>query len=366
MTRLRRQPTGRYPGSRRVVTENPDGTGQIEEPRSGRSWALNRNALFTVRQFDGFHTYDDIAAAVQERFGQEPNLEGLIAFEDRSLSLGLLEPTTGSQRRPGAGLARVARTIALPTLLACHPAALIDRLWPYLRWLTSAAAVRGYLLLVIGLGAVVLTRGDELIRELTTLLPHAGLIVLYCVAFASAALHEGAHVLACRRFEVPVNLVAFGVIGLLPVAWTVPDQRAWSNLRLRHRLITAGAGPLATLVSAAFGALLWLAGHQVEVVRITGLLIMSTGPAVMLPTLIPTFPGDAYLVLTELTGRPGLRQLSLRHLTAALGQNRPRPAVPVPDKAWYLGFGIATIASWIGGLSFMCWLIWHSRHLAII
>jgi putative peptide zinc metalloprotease protein len=356
-------PTGRYPASRRIVTELADGRCQVNEPRSGRHWAMGGDAMFTASLFDGLRTYDDIAGLVREQCGQALTVDRLVAFEKQSLKLGLLEPAAGID---GRRLALAARAIACPTLVQYTPAPLINRLWPRLQWLTSPVAVGAILVSLAGGGAVVVSRADEFSRELASVLPHTGLIVVYCFAFASAAFHEGAHALACRRYGVPVSLVAFGLLCLFPVAWTVPDQRTWNSLPLRHRLVTIGAGPIGSLVFTGVGTLFWLAGHRFGVFRLTGLLAMSTGPVVMLPTLIPVFPGDAYLALTELARRPGLRQVSLRYLAAATRRGRPRAVIPAVDKTWYLGFGIVTITAWAGALFLLGWLIWHARHLAII
>lgn len=327
---------------------------------------MGGGAAFTASLFDGLRTYDDICGVVRERCGRAPTVDRLVAFEKQSLEAGLLEPGAGIDGHGLALVARAAKAVVFLTLAEYAPAPLVSRFWPQLRWLTSPAAAGGIVLALAGGGAIVASRADELSRELIAVWPHTGLIVLYCFAFASAAFHEGAHALACRRYGVPVNLVAFGLLCLFPVAWTVPDQRTWSDLPLRHRLVTIGAGPLGSLVFAGIGTLFWLVGHRFGIFRVTGLLAMSTGPVVMLPTLIPVFPGDAYLALTELTQRPGLRKISLRHLAAAAGRGRSRPALPAVDRTWYLGFGLATITAWAGALFLLGWLIWHARHLSVI
>jgi putative peptide zinc metalloprotease protein len=165
--------------------------------------------------------------------------------------------------------------------------------------------------------ALLCARVGDLAGEVRPALAGAGLLGLAAAFAASAVFHEGGHALACHRYAVGVERIGIGLRWLVPFAWTRPDQDAWRQLPGRARVVTAVAGPLGSLLFAALGGTLWYAAHDVEALRLAGLYSVVAGTVGMAPTLVPTFEGDAYLLLEMWLGRPNLRQRSFEHLLGA-------------------------------------------------
>jgi putative peptide zinc metalloprotease protein len=223
--------------------------------------------------------------------------------------------------------------------------------------LSSAGAVAALAVCALAVLAGLVPHLGRLVAETPRALSGSGLLLCYIVAWLSAVFHEGAHILGCRRYGVGVKRVGVGLLGLLPFAWTQPNQDDWDELPARQRVVTVVVGPLGSLLFAELGACIWLLGHDVKALRLLGIYGALSGTLLMVPTLIPVFPGDAYLLLTQWLGRPNLRWRSFDHLLAVM--TRRRTSATRGEAVLYVGFATATIVGRLVGLAVIGWALWR-------
>lgn len=345
---------GRFP-TRYVVTAGANGCGRFEvhDPASGRAWALGATELRLARRFDGVNTYRDIAAGLDRPVSPEK----LRAFETTLLNVGVLERAAPRSSR----LAWI-RWLDKCDVGSVDPTRVLDRVHRAAAWLfrPPAMAVATILSLVVLAGLV--PRFDEFLGAVLEAVRGWGVLYLYLTCAASVVFHEGGHALACRAYGVPVRRIGIGLRSLLVFAWTEPDRHAWSRLPRRLRMVTIAAGPLGSLVSAAFGAGCWLAPAPAPV-RTAGVLLVLAGTVCVLPTLLPIYDGDMYLLITDLAGLPGLRSRSMYELRRLRGADGPVRGRLDPARLGYLAFALVTtvgrvaVGAVVGSLILACALL---------
>lgn len=321
---------GVFPARYRIGPADADGRCEVSDPASNRRWKLGPGELLVARRFDGARSYAEVAAATTT--GGRPAVPAQAArrFEARLLRLGILEPGGGG---PGGAsradryrhrLARRLRAVGTIEFAGGDPTRMLDRWSRSVRRLTGRGPVLLVTVYVLATPVLLRAHVGDLAGEVRPALEGAGLLGLAAAFVASAVFHEGGHALACHRYAVGVERIGIGLRWFVPFAWTRPDQDAWRRLPARDRVVTAVAGPLGSLVFAALGGSLWYAAHDVEAFRLAGLYSVVAGTVGMAPTLVPTFEGDAYLLLEMWLGKPNLRRRSFEHLLGAL-TGAPRP-----------------------------------------
>jgi hypothetical protein len=108
-------------------------------------------------------------------------------------------------------------------------------------------------------------------------------------------------------------------------------------------------------VFAALGAAAWHFGHGIEPVRLLGLYVLAAGTVGMVPTLIPTLDGDAYLLLELWLRRPNLRGRSVDHLVATFTDPRRAARTGRGERLLYVCFGSAALLSQVAATGLVLW-----------
>ncbi|MFD7657757.1 site-2 protease family protein, partial [Actinosynnema sp. NPDC059797] len=193
-------------------------------------------------------------------------------------------------------------------------------------------------------------RFDEFAAAVPAALRGWGLVGLLVVTVLSSVFHEGGHALACRAYGVPVREVGLGLRSLAVFAWTEPDRRRWDALPPRRKLVTVAAGPLGSLCYAGLGALLWATAPGPAAV--VGVWLVLAGTVCVVPTLLPSFDGDAYLLLTCL---PGLGNLRSRSFAALRGL--PRGGKPGAAVLGHVAFALLTVLGRIAVAGVVLWVV---------
>ena len=345
---------GRFPERYRVSAATTAGRYVVEDPERGTRWALGLRELTACRAFDGARDYDEIAEVLCKRGGAPPR-PALRALEDRLLTLGLLEAGAPRPRKAAAWVHYMLRRLWRLELVTLRPGRRTDSFLRRLAPLSSAGAVAALSASALAVLAGLAPQLGRLVAETPHALGGPGLLACYVVAWLSAVFHEGAHMLGCRRYGIRVKRVGVGLLGLLPFAWTQPHQDDWDRLPVRKRMVTVVVGPFGSLLFAELSACVWLLGHDVKALRLLGIYGALSGTLLMVPTLVPIFPGDAYLLLTEWLGRPNLRWRSFDHLLSVVAQRRT--SATRVEATLYVGFAAATIVGWLVGLASVSWAL---------
>ncbi len=345
-----------FPERYRVCAAATAGRYLVEDPEFGTRWELGIRELAACRAFDGVRDYDQIAEVLRD-YGASPDRPALMALEDRLLSLGLLEHSTPRSPAAATRVSRLLRRLWQLELVSLRPGRRTDAVLRRLAPLSSPGGVAALsacsLAVLIGLAPDL----GRLVAEARPALAGPGLLACYVVAWLSAVVHEGAHVMGCRRYGVGIKRVGIGLLGLLPFAWTQPCQAEWDMLPDRKRIVTVVVGPLGSLVFAELSACVWWLGHDVTALRLLGIYGVLSGTLLMAPTLLPIFPGDGYLLLTQWLGRPNLRWRSFDSLRSLV--TKRQTSATGGEKTLYVGFAAATIAGRLAGLVFTGWVLWR-------
>ncbi|WP_018684878.1 hypothetical protein [Actinokineospora enzanensis] len=334
----------RFP-HRLVVVPADRGRSRVTDPRTRAGWVLGRAELALARRFDGVRTYAAVAEGLP---GATP--EKVRAFETRLLALGVLEPPPSPVRR----IARAVVALDRVDIGTADPTRALDVVLRRTPWLVRRSFVRTTTVLSLGvLTGLLITRGGEFVAAVPDAVRGWGLPCLLVVVLLSTVFHEGGHALACRHYEVAVREVGLGLRSLFPFAWTEPDQQRWAALPPGPRLVTVAAGPLGSLVYAAAGACLWLPPLP-DPLRWLGLAMVLSGTVFIIPTLIPAFDGDAYLLLTTVPGLDNLRGRSFAHVRGLLGGTR---SVGFVVSLGYVAFAALTVLGRLAVAACVVWLL---------
>lgn len=344
---------GRFPATV-LVSPLEAGRFTVHRPDTRARWSLGGAELRVARMFDGERTYAAIGAELRRSDRRAASVASLRSFEERLIALGLLD--AGPRPTPAARMWRRVVSLDRIDLGSYDPTPLLDAVS---RRAPRAVLFGAAVCTAAGLGALglLLTRLGPFLHGVPGTLRGWGLPGLYAVCAFSSVFHEGGHAVACRAYGVPVRQVGLGLRTLVVFAWTTPDERRWDGLRRSRQLVTIAAGPLGSLLFAGIGAALWLAplGAPADAL---GTLVVLAGTVCLLPTLSPSFDGDAYLILTGVCGRPNLRSRSYAHVRSLLsGMGRaetPRARIRWP----YLAFAVTTVAGRLATAVLVGWLFW--------
>lgn len=348
---------GRFPTHYVVRKAAVAGRFEVHDRVARTSWALGSVELAVARRFDGAQTYRVISMSLQQSGLRPISPASLRAFESRLIALGILEDDRRATRRRAQVWVRYLLALDRLDFGSFDPSHVLDIVHRRVYWLQRRPWVLLLSAVSAGIVASLGTRFGEFVHTVPLALQGWGLLGLYGVCAVSTIFHEGGHALSCQAYGVAVREVGIGLRSLLVSAWTEPDRDAWSRLSLRQRLVTVIAGPLGSLGFAAIGAVGWLLPAP-EPLRTVGVLMILAGTVGVIPTLLPIFDGDAYLVLTDMLNWPNLRSRSFQYLRALLsGTGRSQHVAP-RTKVVYVGFALATILGRLATSFFVLWLFW--------
>jgi hypothetical protein len=139
------------------------------------------------------------------------------------------------------------------------------------------------------------------------------IFLFYPLWFIVMLLHEFSHAIACRILNIHVEEVGIGRRGFLLVGWVKPNQNSWSKLNYSSKLFTIIVGPLLNIFISSIDLFGWLIfeGQAIKLFMLTiGVIPLMT----MVPTLLPTNKGDAYLLLTEYFDLKELYSKSIKYI----------------------------------------------------
>jgi len=326
----------------------------VYDPASDLSYFLGSGELITARLFDGQRRLEDIAEHLSREHRKSVSLEKLRHFERRLLQLGLLEdPAAPAARRlldPAMGISYgPLKAWLMVPLLRMDPNRMLDWLYRYCGWLCSPGFVLAGAVGILAAGVGALLASAQLGRDIAAVYGNGAgwLLWHYPVVVVSIFFHEIGHALTCRRFGVRVTDFGIAVYLLLATGWARPLQGDWTALRRRERILTIVMGPYASLLFAAAGVAVWAVASAGGFWHTTGIVMAVSASLALVPTLLPMFNGDTYLVLTEWIGIPRLRQRAFRHVKDVLRGRRPEEPLSRRRQAAYWGTVLGSVLGWI-------------------
>jgi len=361
----------------------PEGSFEISEVRSSvareRSFILKNTATdrflvlsepetFLWEQMDGTTSLQEIATAYVLRYGEFdfdiiPNLirklqrAGLLTLEPKSR----LRQTLARNRRQRVAKAVEAILTGLErvNLSSRRVQSGFQRLhrWGGFVLFTRAATVLCLALGVIGgVAAVALVQGlDDVFSGFGG---HAlgGVLVVKLLFFASVALHQLVHGLACVHYRRRVREFGFAFLhGFVPTFYV--DVTDIFMATRRARVVTAVSGALVHLV---LGAVAFLVAAHAPVGSFAQAFAAASGIIQWQALAISLYPFgfiemDGYHVFVDLLGVPTLKHDALSYVRALLG-GRARLRSGWLEALWlaYVGLSVVSIAAF---LAFNVWIV---------
>ncbi|PYN67143.1 MAG: hypothetical protein DMD93_15310 [Candidatus Rokuibacteriota bacterium] len=361
----------------------PEGSFEISEVRSSvareRSFILKNTATdrflvlsepetFLWEQMDGTTSLQEIATAYVLRYGEFdfdiiPNLirklqrAGLLTLEPKSR----LRQTLARNRRQRVAKAVEAILTGLErvNLSSRRVQSGFQRLhrWGGFVLFTRAATVLCLALGVIGgVAAVALVQGlDDVFSGFGG---HAlgGVLVVKLLFFASVALHQLVHGLACVHYRRRVREFGFAFLhGFVPTFYV--DVTDIFMATRRARVVTAVSGALVHLV---LGAVAFLVAAYAPVGSFAQAFAAASGIIQWQALAISLYPFgfiemDGYHVFVDLLGVPTLKHDALSYVRALLG-GRARLRSGWLEALWlaYVGLSVVSIAAF---LAFNVWIV---------
>ena len=361
----------------------PEGSFEISEVRSSvareRSFILKNTATdrflvlsepetFLWEQMDGTTSLQEIATAYVLRYGEFdfdiiPNLirklqrAGLLTLEPKSR----LRQTLARNRRQRVAKAVEAILTGLErvNLSSRRVQSGFQRLhrWGGFVLFTRAATVLCLALGVIGgVAAVALVQGlDDVFSGFGG---HAlgGVLVVKLLFFASVALHQLVHGLACVHYRRRVREFGFAFLhGFVPTFYV--DVTDIFMATRRARVVTAVSG---TLVHLVLGAVAFLVAAHAPVGSFTQAFAAASGIIQWQALALSLYPFcfiemDGYHVFVDLLGVPTLKHDAVSYVKALL-RGRERLRWGRLEALWlaYVGLSSLSIAAF---LAFNVWIV---------
>jgi putative peptide zinc metalloprotease protein len=343
---------------RELTVEPVEGGGDkrrfaLYHPRRDTTCVLGEAELTIARLFDGRRSLEEIAARALSEHRLRLSVEQLRRFEERLRRLYLLEGEgdEGSTEDPFTsvhyGKLRAAVCIRL---FSANPDEALDRLLRRFPFLATRGFFGACLAVVVVAAAELGLRFGAFSAAASAELHGLGWVALFCLIGLQSVFHEGGHALGCKSYGVRVHEVGLALYFFLLTGWARPIQAEWDRLSKSRRIVTILVGPFGSLLFGALGVLLWRLSPDGSLASRAGLLAALSTPAGIVPTMLPIFNGDGYLLLTECLDQPGLRQRSWAYLRARLSGDAGRQ-VPPGERRLYLFVSIATliglVAAWV-------------------
>ncbi len=351
--------TSRVAGERSCILKNTE---------TDRFLLLSEHERFLWERMDGHTSLQEIATAYVLRYGEFdfdiiPNLirklqrAQLLTLRPRSR----LRQVLARNRRQ-----RVVKAVET-TLLGLERVNVSSRavqsfFQALYRWGGFLLFTRAAALLCLAVGVVGGVTAVALLRELDDVFSgfegHAvgGILTVKLLFFASVALHQLVHGLACVHYGRRVREFGFTFLhGFVPTFYVdVTDIFMASR---RARVVTAVAG---TLVHLALGAVWFLLATRAPVGSFTQAFAAASGIIQWQALALALYPFcfiemDGYHVFVDLLGVPTLKHDALAYVKA-LVTGRARPHWRKLEGLWlaYVGLSALSIAAFV---AFNVWLV---------
>jgi putative peptide zinc metalloprotease protein len=287
----------------------------IKDPIANRYYRVKPLEHFLITQFDGKTSLD----AIRRRASEEKNVlvseEVLSRFADKFRGLGLL---CGAETESEAAAPQEpSRSLLHWKLPLANPDAVVEWLYPKLRWCFSPAFVAFAIFTVLAAAASFLLHSDELALGLKGVVSLEGvLFVLFTVSLVTV-LHELAHALTCRHFGGRVTDMGFLLLYCLPCFYcNVGDTYLFREKRARLWVLFSGG--FFELFVWALAVLGWRLVVPGTLTSRALFVVAAVSGLRSLFNFNPLIQMDGYFMLSEQLGIKNLRRQALSGLSRIL------------------------------------------------
>ena len=353
------------PGTKRYV---------LKSRRAENYLPLDDEERFLWTQMDGRSSLQDIAVAYVMRYGSF-DFDKIPHLIDKLLQADLLtlrpmsrlrEILERNQRNPAArAMGATLHAIERLNVSSRRWNDLFERIHRWGGWLIFTPAAVVALAVLTGFGIRSLIRLWSDLGEISSALgQHAivAIIALQLAFFATVALHQLVHALACVHYGRRVKEVGF-IIHHMVVPTFYADVTDLFMASRRARVVNALTGPTVHLALGML-SLIWADSLR------PGLLQACVAASAVLQLksfLICIYPFsflemDGYHVLEDAVGMPRLAQESLQFVRGPLWKRLAKGQGFSRQEVVYLSYFFLSLFSVVGVIGFDIWLILTAKH----
>lgn len=229
------------------------------------------------------------------------------------------------------------------------PEPLLNRTWPWMKWLASKTAALAWLVWV-GFGlSVVASHWDRALDQSQAVLAPGNLLMLYTAFTVAKLIHEFGHAYAVKAFGGEVHAMGITLLVFTPIPY-VDATAAWAFRERWKRVVVGLGGMIPELAFAAGAAMVWATTGPGTVNSLAYNVMIVASVSTLLFNLNPLLRFDGYYILSDLTDSPNLQMRAGRqwlHLfeTKALDVHQlESPGRTKGEAAWLATFGIASLS----------------------
>ncbi len=330
----------------------------IKDPQTNWFYQIGEKEYFLFTRMDGKHTLEELAQAYQETYGPSLNAQswaGLFGLITARHLLVAEDENTLEQRKAEAQQQKQAERNGLfrRHFSLLHPEAFLAKLHSVIRFAFHPAFLYSALILIL------ITEGSFL-WQLGSLLETVGtvrlgnpqqnihlLIPFIVIMWASIAIHETAHGLACKHFGGSVQEMGIAWRYLMFFPYCQVDDIVLFPNRW-HRVAVASAGTFTGFLLIMPFALLWRISPPGGYLHNLSALVFVFLNLSNIVNFIPFIEMDGYFMLNHALGFLDLRRQSQTYCKRMIQRQfgAQKPVISAYDQRsgpLYIGYGICSL-----------------------
>lgn len=314
----------------------------IYDPVTDLSYFLGENELTTARLFNGQRSLQDIVCYLENNNQRIVTINKLTIFANRLSKLGLLENSDSKKkswiRDPAMGISYgPLKSLLLIPIMRIDPNAFLKWTYCHFPWICSSKFI-ALGLVAISMAVFQIISNHEVFWHDVVSVYGGGtrwLLWHYPIVVVSIFFHEIGHALTCYAYRVRITDFGVAIYLLLATGWARPLQSDWDKASKPQRITAIVMGPYASLLFATVGVIIWTFAQKSSVYNTLGVVMAVSSLLSLIPTLLPIFNGDTYLMITEMFGVPRLRQKSFRYAKNLLHRRQHEQSLSARIKFLY-------------------------------
>jgi putative peptide zinc metalloprotease protein len=191
------------------------------------------------------------------------------------------------------------------------PDRLLNRVWPFLRWVATRPAVAAWCVLLVSALGVVFANWDRASDQSQSVLAPGNLLLLYTAFTVAKLIHEFGHAFAVKAFGGEVHTMGVMLLVFTPVPY-VDATAAWAFPERWKRVIVGAAGMIPELVYASAAVFVWAATGPGTLNSLAYNTMVVASISTLMFNLNPLLRFDGYYILSDLADTPNLQARSNR------------------------------------------------------